>query len=226
MSNFRSARSSRGEWKATDVRLDGAEIAINLDRNGRLDWPAPSIGFDPETISIERLDIRDSRALLYDAASGSGLLLDQFEFKGELRTLAGPVKGGGSFYIGNQHYPYRVAAGRTGDDRLRVRANSDPIDLPRTFDADVFVSIDNGSPRYEGTLTVARPVGRAAGTQAQIVDPWRLTGKVKGNSTARSDRAGRVPVWAGRACDQAARRRQSVVRGQARAQGHPVLTAG
>ncbi len=121
---------------------------------------------------------------MYDAASGSGLLLDQFEFKGELRTLAGPVKGGGSFYIGNQHYPYRVAAGRTGDDRVRVRVNSDPIDLPRTFDADVFVSIDNGSPRYEGTLTVARPVGRAAGTQAQIVDPWRLTGRIKGNSTA------------------------------------------
>ena len=43
----------RGEWKATDVRLDGAEIAINLDRNGRLDWPAPSIGFDPE-IDLDR----------------------------------------------------------------------------------------------------------------------------------------------------------------------------
>ena len=37
----------RGEFKATDVILDGAEIAMALDRNGRLEWPAPSVGFDP-----------------------------------------------------------------------------------------------------------------------------------------------------------------------------------
>ena len=102
----------RGEWKATDVRLEGAEIAVALDRDGRLEWPAPSIGFDPEAISIERLDIRDSRALLADAASGCGMVLDKLEFKGELRTLAGPVKGQGSFYVAGQHYPYRVAASR------------------------------------------------------------------------------------------------------------------
>src|SRR5262245_42005905 len=37
---------ARGEWKATDVRLDGAEISVALGRDGRLEWPAPSMGFD------------------------------------------------------------------------------------------------------------------------------------------------------------------------------------
>ena len=97
--------------------LEGAEITIALDRNGRLEWPAPSVGFDPESISIERLDIRDSRALLADAASGYGVVLDKLEFKGELRTLSGPVKGQGSFYADGQHYPYRIAASRVGDER-------------------------------------------------------------------------------------------------------------
>src|SRR5262245_61594662 len=50
----------RGEWKATDVRIEGAEISAALDKDGRIEWPAPSVGFDPDAISIERLDIRDS----------------------------------------------------------------------------------------------------------------------------------------------------------------------
>jgi hypothetical protein len=173
----------RGEFKATDVILEGAEIAIALDRNGRLDWPAPSVGFDPEAISIERLDIRDSRVLLADAASGYGMVLDKLDFKGELRTLSGPVKGQGSFYADGQHYPYRVAASRVGDDRLRVRLNIDPIDRPLTADAEGFLSVENGAPRFAGSLTLARPLTRApAGSQGEVLEPWRLTGKIDGNS--------------------------------------------
>ena len=175
---------ARGEFKATDVILEGAEITMALDRNGRLEWPAPSMGFDPESISIERLDIRDSRALLADTASGYGVVLDKLEFKGELRTLSGPVKGQGSFYADGQHYPYRIAASRVGDERVRVRLNIDPIDRPLTADAEGFISIENGAPRFAGTMTLARPVTRApAGSQAEILEPWRLAGKIDGNST-------------------------------------------
>ncbi len=174
---------ARGEFKATDVILDGAEIAMALDRNGRLEWPAPAVGFDPEAISIERLDIRDSRALLADAASGYGVVLDKLEFKGELRSLSGPVKGQGSFYADGQHYPYRIAASRVGDERLRVRFNVDPIDRPVTADAEGFLSVENGAPRFVGTVALARPLTRAPpGSQAEILEPWRLTGKVDGNS--------------------------------------------
>jgi large subunit ribosomal protein L24 len=173
----------RGEWKASDVRVEGAEFAAALDRNGRLEWPAPAIGFDPDSISIEHLDIRDSRALLADSASGSGIVLDQVEFSGELRTLAGPLKGQGSFYLAGLHYPYRISASRTGDEGVRVHLNVDPIDRPLTADADGFVSIDNGMPRFVGMVTVARPVSRApADSQAEIIEPWRLSGKVDGNS--------------------------------------------
>ena len=77
---------ARGEFKASEVILERAELTAALDRKGRLEWPAPSVGFDADAISIERLDIRDSRALLADAASGYGVVLDKFEFKGELRT--------------------------------------------------------------------------------------------------------------------------------------------
>ena len=61
----------RGEWRATMARLDGAEITAGLDSAGRLDWPVPSIAVDPDTVSIERLDIVDGRAILADAVGGS-----------------------------------------------------------------------------------------------------------------------------------------------------------
>lgn len=174
---------ARGEFRASEVILEGAELTAALDRRGRLEWPMPSVGFDPDSISIERLDIRDSRALLADAASGYGVVLDKFEFKGELKTLSGPVKGQGSFNAGGLDYPYRIAASRIGDGRTRVRLTMDPIDQSLTADADGFLSFENGTPRFVGSMSVARALTRAPrGSQSDILEPWRLTGKIDGSS--------------------------------------------
>ncbi len=174
---------ARGEFKASEVILEGAELTAALDRNGRLEWPAPSVGFDADAISIERLDIRDSRALLADAASGYGVVLDKFEFKGELRTLSGPVKGQGSFYADGVHYPYRIAASRVGDGRTRVRLGVDPVDRSLTAEAEGFLSLENGGPRFVGGVTLSRSLTRApSGSSAEILEPWRLTGKIDSTS--------------------------------------------
>ena len=176
----------RGEWKATDLRVEGAEFAVGLDASGHLDWPAPSIGFDPDALSIERLDIVDSRAMLAESASGTGLVLEKLEFKGELRSLAGPIRGEGSFVMGGQHYPYRISASRAGEDgAVRVRFGIDPIDRPLLAEVDTSVWIENGIPRFEGSLNLARPVGRApAGGDSLIIEPWRISSKIRGDSTA------------------------------------------
>jgi hypothetical protein len=176
----------RGEWRAAEVHLTGAEFALGLDAAGRLDWPAPSMGKDPESIAVERLDIRDSRAVLTDATSGSRLVLDQLDFKGDLRSLLGPLKGEGSFVAGGQHFPYRVSASRPGEDgAVKLKFSVDPIDRPLTAELDVWLAIDNGMPRYEGSVQFARPVGRAPeGGQALIVEPWRIASRIKGDGAA------------------------------------------
>jgi uncharacterized protein involved in outer membrane biogenesis len=177
---------ARGEWRITDAQLEGPEFAAGLDAAGRLAWPVPKIAFDPEGVSIEQLKIEGGRATLSDAASGSRLVLDKLEFKGELRSLAGPVKGEGAFVVGGQHYPYRVAASRIANDgAMKVHLTVDPIDRPLTADADVAISIESGMPRFEGSLQLARPVGRApAGAQSPIIESWRVTSKIKGDGTA------------------------------------------
>ena len=107
---------ARGEWRIAEARLEGPEFTAGLDGSGRLVWPVPKLGFDLEGVSIARLQIQDGRASLADGAIDAGVVLDQLEFTGEVRSLAGPVKGEGSFVIAGQRYPYRLATSRIAED--------------------------------------------------------------------------------------------------------------
>jgi large subunit ribosomal protein L24 len=175
---------ARGEWRITDARLEGPEFAAGLDGDGRLAWPVPKLGFDLEGVSIDRLKIEDGRAILADAASGSRLTLDKLEFNGELRSLAGPIKGEGAFVVAGQHYPYRLGTTRiTEEGGVKVRLTIDPIDRPLRAEADVSIWVERGAPRFDGSLQLSRPVGRAPpGAQELIIDPWRVSSRIKGDS--------------------------------------------
>ena len=177
---------ARGEWRIAEARLEGPEFTAGLDGSGRLAWPVPKLGFDLEGVSIARLQIQDGRASLADGAIDAGLVLDQLEFTGEVRSLAGPVKGEGSFVIAGQRYPYRLATSRIAEDSgARVRFAVDPIDQPLAAEADVTVWIDRGVPRFEGSVQFARAVGRApAGAQSLIIEPWRVNSRIKGDSAS------------------------------------------
>ena len=177
---------ARGEWRIADARLEGPEFSAGLDGSGRLAWPVPKLGFDLESVSIARLHIQDGRASLADAASDAHLVLEKLEFTGELRTLAGPVKGDGSFVVAGQRYPYRIATSRIAEDSgAKVRFAVDPIDQPLAAEADVSIWIERGMPRFEGSVQFARAVGRApAGAESLIIEPWRVTSRIKGDSAA------------------------------------------
>ena len=183
---FELGALARGEWRLRNVIVEGPELRAGIDTAGRLDWSAPKVGFKPDGVSIERLQIKDGRAILADAASGSRLVLEKLEFRGEVRSLSGPIKGEGSFVVGGEHLSYRIAASQiSGDAGLKVRLSVDAIEHPLGGEADISISFDHGNPRFEGNLQLARPVARApAGSQSPIVEPWRLTGRVKGDSAA------------------------------------------
>ncbi|HET7020241.1 MAG TPA: AsmA family protein [Xanthobacteraceae bacterium] len=177
---------ARGEWRIAEARLEGPEFAAGLDASGRLAWPVPKLGFDLEGVSIARLQIEDGRASLADAASNTGLVLEQLAFSGEVRSLAGPVKGEGSFVVAGQRYPYRITTSRIADDGgAKVRFAVDPVGQPVAAEADVSIWVERGLPRFEGTVQLVRAVGRApAGAGSMIIEPWRVTSHIKGDSAA------------------------------------------
>ncbi len=166
-------------WKAPNSRPGSTAPAAWLGRS-------PSSASIWKAVSIARLHIQDGRASLADAASGARLVLEKLEFTGELRTLAGPVKGEGSFVVAGQHYPYRIATSRIAEDSgAKVRFTVDPINQPLAAEADVSIWIERGMPRFEGSVQFARAVGRApAGAESLIIEPWRVTSRIKGDSAA------------------------------------------
>ena len=172
----------RGTWRASDLRLQGPELTLSLDPSGRVAWSAPTIGLDPDAVSIERLEIEDGRATLADAASGARLVFDKLNFTGQVRSLLGPVKGEGSFAMDGQQHPFRLSVSRPGEDGgVKVRLNADSIDDPRALDVDGAIWVDKGLPRFEGTLQLTRPVGRSPDG---ITESWRISSHVRADGAA------------------------------------------
>src|SRR5262249_49281809 len=126
---------------------------------------------------------------LADAASGASLTLGRVWFSGEARSLVGPVKGEGAVTVAGVLYPYRLALGRVSETgTLKLHLNVDPSDYPLNFEADGSVVVTGNAPGFDGTLGLTRPVGigvrRPGPTGGNVIQPWRLNGKVK--ATAQS----------------------------------------
>ncbi|MFL9826752.1 AsmA family protein [Rhodoplanes sp. SY1] len=170
----------RGEWKVSELTLDSPQLDLSLDAGGRARGGALPSGFDPDVLSVERLVVENGRAVLADPATGGTVTLDTVSFKGDLRSLAGPLRGEGAFVTGGRVYGVRVGAGRAGaDGGVRLRLNVDPLDQPFAVETDGTLWLA-GSPRYEGNLALSRPAGAPLGVAASRPrEPWRVAGKVE-----------------------------------------------
>jgi len=168
----------RGTIRASELRIAGPELSVNLAPNGRAELPAIRVGFDPEQFLIDKIAIEDGRLTLADRASGVSLGLEGFWFRGELRSLIGPAKGEGGFISAGERYSYRLAASKVGDDGIKVRLGLDPSDRPLAIEADGALKLEGSSPRFDGTLSVSRLAAGASG-RGSVAVPWRASAKVK-----------------------------------------------
>ena len=64
----------RGEWRATELTINGIALDLGLDAQGRFDWPAAAGAFNLGSLAIDRLNLT-GRVALHDAASRSTLEL-------------------------------------------------------------------------------------------------------------------------------------------------------
>jgi uncharacterized protein involved in outer membrane biogenesis len=174
----------RGEWRATEMQLAGPQVSLGLDASGHIRAPSLAVAFRPDDLSISRLRIEDGTITLTNAGNDASVTLGRVSFNGEVRSLVGPMKGEGSVTVAGKLYPYRLTTNRLADDvSMRLRLNVDPVEYPLNIEADGLLAFAAGEPRFEGMLSMSRPVGiagRNASEPAQaLTQPWRIGGKIK-----------------------------------------------
>jgi large subunit ribosomal protein L24 len=168
----------RGEWRATELTVGGMALDLGLDARGRVDLPSTASGsFNLASLAIERLNLT-GRIALHDAASRSTLELSDIAFSGDVRSLAGAVRGDGRFSTAGVRYPFRISSGPSADgSATRVHLNIDPGERPVSADLEGVLAFDNRLPKFDGALTLAAATAKKAGEAGPV--PWKLTTKLK-----------------------------------------------
>ncbi|AWM09105.1 AsmA family protein [Bradyrhizobium symbiodeficiens] len=168
----------RGEWRATELSVGGMAVDLGLDARGRVDLPSTASGtFNLASLAIERLNLT-GRIALHDAASRSTLELNDIAFSGDVRSLAGSVRGDGGFTANGVRYPFRVSSGPSADgSATRLHLNIDPGERAILADLEGVLAFDNRLPKFDGALTLAVPAVKKAGEAGPT--PWKLTTKLR-----------------------------------------------
>ena len=171
----------RGEVRATELTINGMSVDLGLDAKGRIDWPASTGTVNLGSLAIDRLNLT-GRIALHDAASRSTLELNDIAFSGDVRSLAGSVRGDGNFMLLGTRYPFRVSSGQGPDGNgTRVHLNIDPGQRALAIDLDGVLNFDARAPRFEGAMTLVAPPGQKGKGNDP---PWRIAAKVKADYSA------------------------------------------
>ncbi|MBR0825818.1 AsmA family protein [Bradyrhizobium manausense] len=167
----------RGEWRATDLTVNGMAADIGLDAKGRVDLPSTASGsFNLASLAIERLNLT-GRIAFHDAASRATLELNDIAFAGDVRSLAGAVRGDGNFTVSGTRYPFRVSSGPSADGTAtRLHINIDPGERAILADLEGVLAFEGRQPRFDGAITLAVPPPKA---KEAGPTPWKLIAKVK-----------------------------------------------
>ena len=175
----------RGEWRANELTINGMSLDLGLDPKGRIDWSPSSGSFNLASLAIDRLNLT-GRITLHDAASRSTLEVNDIAFSGDVRSLAGAVRGDGNFMFDGNRYPFRISSGQSADGSgTRLHFSIDPGQRPVSADLDGILTFEARAPRFEGSVTLAGTPGQRGGGD---MPPWRIAARIKSDySAARLD---------------------------------------
>jgi large subunit ribosomal protein L24 len=169
----------RGEWRATELTVNGMAADLGLDAKGRVDLPSTASGsFNLASLAIERLNLT-GRIALHDVASRSTLELNDIAFSGDVRSLAGSVRGDGNFNVSGTRYPFRISSGPSADgSATRLHLNIDPGERAILADLEGVLAFDGRVPKFDGAITLAVPQSKDKPV-ATTPTPWKLAARLK-----------------------------------------------
>jgi len=176
----------RGDWRANELTLNGLAVDLGLDDAGRMEWASRPGMLNFGALTVDRLNVTGSLTFK-DAASRSLVSFDDVAFKGDVRTNAAAIRGDGTFVAMGSQYPFRLSTGRMIDGGgLRLHLAIDPGARAIAADLDGSVTFDDAVPRFEGALSVSRPIALKQGDTKALETSWKITSKLKADpSSAR-----------------------------------------
>jgi large subunit ribosomal protein L24 len=167
----------RGEWRANELSVVGLAVDLGLDPQGKVDWPMSNGSSNLASLAIDRLKLT-GRVAFHDAASRRTLELNDVAFSGDVRSLAGSLRGDGNFSIDGTRYPFRVSSGQSPDgNSTRVHLSVEPGQRPLSIDLEGLLSFEARAPKFDGMLVLAAPVPKKGAENAAA--PWRISTRVK-----------------------------------------------
>lgn len=171
----------RGEWRASELTLNGFLLDLGLDRQGRFQLPSAAGRVNFGSLSIERMNV-GGQIVLHDAGSGRTLRIDDLAFGGDMRAVASSLRGDGSFTLLGVRTPFRMSTGQTGDGKgTRVHVTIDPGLRPIMADLDGALTFDNAVPNFDGALVLARTIDPKSAEPGQ---PWKISSRIKANPSS------------------------------------------
>src|SRR5260370_3022771 len=150
--DFSLGQLMRADWRPTELTIGGMPPDLGLDSSGRIDWPASTGKFKLGSLAVDRLNL-PGRIALHDAASRGTLELNDIAFSGDVRSLAGSVRGDGHFVLSGARYPLRVSSGQSVDGSgTRIHLTVDPDPLPLSVDLHPVPPFHPPPPRFHAPL--------------------------------------------------------------------------
>ncbi len=174
----------RGDWRASELTLNGLAVDLGLDDSGRMEWASRPGMFNFGALTVDRLNVTGSLTFK-DAASRTLVSFDEVAFKGDVRTNAGVIRGDGTFVAMGIQYPFRLSTGRVIDGAgVRLHLAIDPGARAIAADLDGGLTFDDAVPRFDGALSISRPIALKQGDTKSLETPWKVTSKLKTDPSA------------------------------------------
>ncbi len=166
----------RGEWRASELTVNGMALDLGLDRHGRVDWPAAAANPSLGSLAIERLSLT-GRIALHDAVSRSTLELSDIAFSGDVRALAGSVRGDGAFTWSGTRWPFRISSSRGEGDGVRLHLGLQSGEHGAAAEIDGMLAFAARAPRFDGAITLSGSKAPAASA------PWQISARLKADAS-------------------------------------------
>ena len=178
----------KGDIKVVQATMERPVFELDVARISAVDDVVPSgaVAFDPDHVSLARLEIVDGAARIADSRSERAWRIEGINSVVEAASLRGPARIEAALSFRNRPYTLRGAMGRLGDDgQLTVKLSLGSERSPLTLFADGALQIGaDAPPTYAGTFRLAPdpalPQAEAAGwalaqaAGAFALDPDRL----------------------------------------------------